>query len=214
MNLLKSIGKLGGIIICLFLFVACQKSPSASTVALSYYDLIIHQNTSSIVSLGMPNGTAETITSAIHDNLHHQIEENLSMNNLLTPDTDQINEIEASYLTALSKLNATATETPKDNSVWVTLSTPYIDTKAIDSTATHSALHEVDISQFTDQSLYLQALTNAYVPNLIKGYEEAKPSEKHHEAAFEFTYQNGMWLPADYEAFVSSLCNLVVSDSN
>lgn len=208
---MKSLKKIGILIICLFLVTSCQDSPSASHVALNYYDLIVHQNTSPIISLGMPKETADTIVATIHLNLHQQIKERLSMNQLISVDEEKITQVEEAYFAALAKLTATAEERQKGSRMYVTLSTPYIDTAAVDAAATQSALQEVDITDFTDQTLYLTELTNAYIPHLIEGYETCPVSSDYHEATFEFMLQNGIWLPLDYEAFVSSLCSLVVT---
>ena len=198
-------------ILGLLFFTACQKSPSASSIALNYYDLIIKQNTSDIISLGMPAETAEAITSHIKENLQTQISEKLCMNGRITIDQHKILQVQEAYLASLQKLQATASDQKEGDHYLVTLSTSYIDYAAIDEQATSAALKEVDISQFTDEVLYLTTLTDAYISYLIAGYQNATPSQTFNESTFIFTSQNGLWLPSDYDAFVAELCNLVSS---
>lgn len=196
-------------ILGLLLLTACQKSPSASSVALNYYELIIKQNASGIISLGMPDETAKAITSQIRENLNTQISEKLGMNGRISIDNSKINQVAEAYLTSLQKLHATATDRKKGDYYLVTLSTSYIDYAAIDEKATQQALKEVDIRQFSDEVLYLTTLTDAYISHLITGYQNAEPSETYNESTFMFTSQNGLWLPSDYDTFTSELCNLV-----
>ena len=205
------------LILGLIFLTACQKSPSASQIALSYYDLIIKQNTSDIISLGMPNDTAEAITSHIKENLHTQIAEKLCMNQRITIDDRKITQLEEAYLTSLQKLSRTASHQKEGENYLVTLSTTYIDYAAIDEIATEAALKEIDISQFTDEVLYLSDLTDAYISHLITGYQNAEPSTLSNTETFTFTSQNGLWLPADYDSFVAGICELVSTtnkDSN
>lgn len=200
-------------ILGLLLLSACQKSPSASNIALNYYDLIIKQNSSAIVSLGMSNETAEAIISQIKENLHTQISEKLSMDGRISVDNSKVTQIAEAYLASLQKLQVAASAQKEGNHYLVTLSTSHIDYTAIDKKATDAALKEVDISQFTDEVLYLSTLTDAYISYLITGYQSAEPSTTHNESTFVFTSQNGLWLPSDYDSFVTELCNLV-STSN
>ena len=210
----KQINSLRFIFILGLLFLtACQKSPSASHIALNYYELIIKQNTSDIVSLGMPNETAESITSHIKENLHTQITEKLCMDGRITVDNNKIMQVEEAYLASLQKLQATTSEKKEGNHYLVTLSTSYIDYAAIDEQAISSALSEVDISEFTDEILYLSTLTDAYISHLVFGYQNATPSEAYNESTFTFISQNGLWLPNDYDTFVTKLCNLVSAPS-
>lgn len=200
-------------ILGLLLLSACQKAPSASNIALNYYDLIIKQNSSAIVSLGMSTETAETIISQIKENLRTQISEKLSMDGRVGVDNSKVTQIADAYLASLQKLQVSASTQKEDNHYLVTLSTSHIDYTAIDKQATDAALKEVAISQFTDEVLYLSTLTNAYISHLITGYQNAEPSATYNESTFVFTSQNGLWLPSDYDFFVTELCNLV-STSN
>lgn len=197
------------LILGLLFLTACQKPSSASQIALCYYNLIIKQNTSDIVSLGIPIKTAEAISSHIKENLHTQITEKLCMNQRITIDDDRITQVEEAYLTSLQKLSAVASEQKEGKNYLVTLSTTYIDYTAIDETAIDEALKEIDISQFTDEVLYLSTLTEAYISHLITGYQNAEPSTSYSKETFKFTSQNGLYLPEDYDRFVTELCKLV-----
>ena len=200
-------------ILGVLLLPACQKSPSASHVALTYYELIIKQNTSDIISLGISDETAKAIATDIKENLHTQISEKLDMNGRISIANSKITQVEEAYLASLQKLHATASDQKEDDCSLVTLSTSYIDYAAIDEAATLEALNEVDIRQFSDQALYLSTLTDVYISYLVSGYQNAEPSKTYNESTFTFTLQNGLWLPDDYDAFTTELCNLV-STSN
>lgn len=197
------------LVLGLFLLSSCHKPPSPSWTALHYYELIVKQNTSDITSLGLSTETAHTILSHIKENLHTQISQKLSMNGRIQINSNRIAELEEAYLASLQKLHATASEQKEETYYLVTLSTSYIDYAAIDQWAIHEALTEVNISHFSDETLYLTTLTDAYISYLLIGYQNAEPASSYHEATFIFTLQNGLWLPNDYNTFVTTLCDLI-----
>lgn len=200
-------------ILGILLLPACQKSPAASHVALNYYELIIKQNASDIISLGISDETAKAVASDIKENLHTQISKKLGMNGRISINNSKITQVEDAYLASLQKLHATASDQKESDHYLVTLSTSYIDYAAIDENATYEALKEVDIRQFSDEVLYLSTLTDVYISHLISGYQNAEPSETYNESTFTFTLQNGLWIPDDYDAFTKEVCNLVSASS-
>ena len=201
------------ILILLLLSVGCCKQASATDVALSYYDLLIKQDSTQVTSLGMTQETAETILNNIHQTLRTQIKENLLPNNPIAITDEQITSIEDAYFKTLQKLNATATSKKKNKSYIVTLSSSYIDFNAINQSATDLALKEVDILKYSNQNTYLTDLTTAYISHLLEGYHNATPSQTTHEAEFVFTKQNGIWLPEDYQTFVNQIYSLISTSS-
>ncbi len=186
-------------------------SPSATDVALSYYTLLFKQDASQIISFNiMDEEMSQTFLNNLDTNLQTQIATELSMENRITPSKEQITSIKQAYLLLLSQLNCTATSKKEDNCYIVTLSSNCIDFNALSKQATTKALGEVNISNYKEHTTYLQDLLNAYVPYLLEVYHNAHPLEATQEAEFIFTKQNGLWLPEDYEAFLSTLCQLII----
>ena len=200
--------------ILLTFFTSCNKSPSPSEVALSYYNLIIKQDSQAIEALGMPSETATSMISELKENLTGQIADNLSIASSNQVSKEQLESIQAAYFNALHKLNATATFVQSGHSCEVTLSTTCLDFKALDEWATDHALAQVDILNYIDKDLYLTDLTSAYIDYLVESYENATPETTKNEATFTFTKQNGLWLPEDYESFITKLCELIISNNN
>lgn len=198
------------LLLCILIFcIGCHHTPNASEMSLGYYNLIIKQDPSVMISFGMPEDTAATIIVQIHETLKTEIKEELSMAEHLTIDDTQIESIESAYLSALQKLNATATAKKSGKAYTITLSTTYMDFTQIDEEATALALKEVDISHYTDEKAYLSDLTTAYIHHLTLLYDSSEPTEETNQADFTFIKQNGLWLPEDNETFITTLCNLV-----
>lgn len=182
-------------------------------MSLSYYNLIIKQNPSEMISFGMTEDTANTIINHIHETLKAKIKEDLSMAERITIDDTQIEAISSAYLSTLQQLNATSSATKNGKNYIVTLSTTYIDFTQIDENAIQLALKEIDLSHYTDEKMYLSDLTTSYINHLIKLYESATPSKETNQASFTFTKQNGLWLPEDNETFITTICSLVSKPS-
>ena len=199
------------LILGLFILSGCHESSlsSPSSTALYYYDLIIKQNISHTDLIGISTETAQTILSHIKDNLHTEISKKLSMNGRIEIDPNQIIALEEAYLASLQKLQATVSEEKQEKSYLVTLSTSYIDYNAIDQWAINEALADVNISDFLDETIYLNTLTDAYISYLLTGYQNAEPASPYHEFTSTFTLQNGLWLPDDLDEFIKTLCTLV-----
>ena len=195
--------------ILLVTLTSCNQHPSPSDVALSYYELLIKQNSSQMEALGMSKETADSITANIKENLTTQITQNLSSEAIPNLPEDQLLQLQTAYFKALSKLSATATHTKGNKMCEVTLSTPCIDFTQLNEKATNLALNEVNISEYNDKDLYLSHLTTAYIKYLTEAYENAAPEEISNTATFTFTKQNGIWLPKDYDSFATELCSLI-----
>ena len=204
---------LSAIVISIFLltfFANCSKTPAPSEIALSYYDLIIKQDSQGLEALGMPSETAASIIAELKENLTGQITNSLSIDSPTQVSKEQLESIQAAYFNALHKLNATATFVQSGHCCEVTLSTTCLDFKALNEWATDHALAQVDILNYIDKDLYLTDLTSTYIDYLVEAYENATPEASTNEATFTFTKRNGLWLPEDYEAFASKLCDLII----
>ncbi|MBQ1274632.1 MAG: hypothetical protein U0L26_13930 [Cellulosilyticum sp.] len=198
------------IYILLSSLLGCKQTPSASEVALGYYNLLIKQDSSNVISLGMSPQTAHIVISNLHTTLRNQIENQLSMNQLITLTDEQITTIENAYLSTLHQLNATAhSKRIGLNAYNVTLSSPSINFDEINQNAANKALKQVSILDYPNETTYLSNLTETYISYLIEGYTHAIPASHSSEASFIFTKQHGLWLPKNQEDFVSRVCNLV-----
>lgn len=192
------------IILCGCHFSSPNRS-SAKQVALDYFELIAHQNAEPLVALGMPQETADAILIHMNDSLSKQVKEQLSMNGKIAISDEAVNKIVSSYVSSLKKLTAIASENKTDTGYTVTLSTQYIDSPKIDEAAINKALAEIDMSTYSDQKEYLNELTSSYISFLSKGYDEASPSKEAASMDFNFTLQEGLYLPEDYAEFTTSL---------
>lgn len=193
------------------LLTGCHlSSPSASEVAQGYYSLLIKQDPSPMLSLEIMNEeTVYELLSNTSQNLKAQIATGLSMEGRITLSNEQIDTIEKAYFDLLSRLECTITSQKKRDQYIVTISSQCIDFSSITEEATQLALNDVNISKYAHHTDYLSHLSQAYIPHLVQGYAQATPLDITQEASFTFTKQHGLWLPSDYEAFLSGLCNLI-----
>lgn len=198
--------------ICLFLLTlllcSCgnaSKHSAADQVALGYYELMAHQNSSPLITLGMPEDTASCILESMKTSLFSQVQTQLSMDGKVTIEEKTANEIVEVYIASLQKLSATATKKQTEKGYIVTLTTNYIDYPAIDRAAIDAALTEIDISTYSDQAEYLSELTTSYITHLLEGYKKATPSTETVSHDFLFTKQSGLYLPENYSNFTTSL---------
>lgn len=196
-------------LLILISFTACHLKPHPSDFTLAYYTLITKQDPSSLIKLGMSEESATQLLSSMYDTFGQQIQATLSMSNRIEITPEQISSIQEAYFKALQDVSATVKEQKKDDYYIVTLSTTYIDTVAIDEAAINKSLATVDISQYKDQNKYLVDLTATYIPTLIAAYQAAIPSTETVSTEFIFTKQDGLYLPEDYETFITSLCQMV-----
>lgn len=199
------------LILSAVLFTGCFGRHSAADTALGYYDLILKQDASKLISIGMSSESASKILTDMHTALKTQIKKNLSMANRVEILDSQVDTVVAAYLSALQTLDASIISHPNGNSCEITLSTSYIDFSEIDTSASTLALKEVDHALYPDESQYLKHLVNAYLSHLIEGYQTATASKEQQTATFTFIKQDGLWLPEDYAHFTSTLCQMATS---
>lgn len=200
-----------------FLLVGCNSPRSADLVALDFYDLIVKQTTNdSLIELGFPKELGDQTTSHLEKTLQENIQSALTIDDSVAITQDQLEGLTTAYLEAIRKLKATALVISYEGSkkCTVELTTSYLDYKAIDENATQEALKMIDISTYTDENLYLKDLMNLYIEQLIKGYKAAIPSEDHkedHTKNFEFVLENKVWVPANYNQFLSTICTMIAA---
>lgn len=204
-----------------FLLMGCNSPRSADLVAIDFYDLIVKQTINdSLIELGFPKELGDQTTSHLEKTLEENIQSALTIDGSVAITSDQLKKLTDAYLLALKNLEATASVKPHKDSkkCTVALTTSYLDYKAIDENATKEALKMIDISTYTDENLYLKDLMNLYIEQLIKGYKEAIPSKdnpedntKDHTKDFEFVLENKVWVPANYNQFLSTICTMIAA---
>lgn len=190
-------------------FTACHVKPHPSDFTLAYYTLLTQQDSSAFIKLGMSEKSASKLLDGMYDSLNQQIQTTLSMSNRIEISPSQVTTLQDAYFKALQGVSATVKEQKKDDYYIVTLSTTYIDTIAIDQAAINKSLATVDISQYKDQNKYLADLAATYIPTLIAQYQTALPSTEVVSKDFIFTKQEGIFLPQDSKAFITTLCQMV-----
>lgn len=193
----------------LFVLTSCYHAPTSSEVALAYYNLIIKQDSTMLLSYGMSQETADTVLSNLHQNLKTEINEKLSLKHRITIEPTQVAAVENAYLSALHQLSPQITSQKTEKNYLVKVSTTCIDFNKLDQEAIACALEDVDVSNYIDDTLYLSDLSNAYIKHLIKTYNNALPCDTPQEAEFTFINQKGLWVPEDYTVFFDTLCKLV-----
>lgn len=197
------------LILCLLLLCSCRPEPSASDVALGYYHLITRQDASSLIALGMPEATADHILSEMQTSLAAQIHEQLTLDGQVIVSEEDTLAVLNAYCRSLHRLSPHITDEAATSGRTVRLTTHYIDAPAIDEAAISKALDVTNRADYASEEAYLTQLTRTYITALIKGFEEAIPSQTQLTQVYPFTLQDGLYLPQDYEAFTTGIFLLV-----
>ena len=190
-------------ILSLSIMTGCGKVEPADKVAQGFFDMIVHSDTTTIESVGIPedeiSGMKDLIRNAIKDNTKN----NFKMGGLSISDED-LDKIADAQLGSMSKIKATiTTESSDKQTAVVKIKTNYIKLTEADQKAGNDALAEVQAMGLTDQSEMSKIFVEKYVEKLVTEFNALEPVDDTVEKSFSFVIQTvqvggknkKMWVP-------------------
>ena len=201
-----------GLCLSLVLCVGCgREEPSAVDSVKIFYDLHIIRDTSEAGKLGMTDEDIAEALAAYDEALADTIRSDLYASGLEIDD-ESVAAICEARISALSRMNAEyeLTSENSDTAV-VTLSTTYFDEASLVEEAADAARKEADAQKFTEYKEYQTYILDAYIRNLVAGYEAVTPSTDRREVIVTCIIVDNTWLPEDLAALGSNLRLAVTS---
>ncbi|WP_315118395.1 DUF5105 domain-containing protein [uncultured Clostridium sp.] len=192
--------------------IGCSSKPkvAADETAKILFDFYIKGDQESLEKIKLSKDQIAEIAKIQKDETMKTLKNNFIVAGLKVSD-DQINEIYTARASALKKLSAETEIVSENNeSVDVKLKANYIDEVAIDEKAATDAVQEVEKLNITNQEEILNKLTDVYIKNLIKEYNNVQPSSDLKEQTFKFDIKEKIWMPQDMDAFSKGIANLVL----
>lgn len=195
-----------GLCLLLALCSGCGKvKPSAEDSVKIFYDLHIIRDTSEAEQLGMTEEDIANALAAYDEALAETIRFDLHASGLEIDD-ESIAAICEARISALSRMNAEYELTSENNdTAVVTLSTTYFDEASLVEEAADAARKEADTRKFTEYKEYQACILDAYIRNLLAGYNAVAPSEDRREVVVTCIIVDNIWLPEDVVALGSDL---------
>ncbi|ADF98159.1 putative lipoprotein [Clostridium botulinum F str. 230613] len=183
--------------------IGCSSKPKvgADETGKILFDFYIKGDQESLSKIKISKDQIEEISKMQKDKTISTIKTNLATAGLKVND-EQIKQIYAARVSALKKLSAKAEVVSQDDkSAQVKLKATHIDEVALDEKAATDAVEEVKKMNLTDRQEALNKATDIYIKNLIKSYENVKPSSDMKEQTFKFIIKRKDLDSRRYEKF-------------
>ncbi|AUM94225.1 TPA: DUF5105 domain-containing protein [Clostridium botulinum] len=190
--------------------IGCSSKPKvgADETAKILFDFYIKGDKESLSKIKISKEQTEEISKMQKDKTISTIKTNFTAEGLKISD-EQVNQIYAARVSALKKLSSkTEVVSQDDKSAQVKLKSTYIDEVALDKKAGMDAVEEVKKMNLTDRQEAINKAKDIYIKNLIKSYENVKPSSDMKEKTFKLTIKEKTWMPEDMKNFGESIVKL------
>ncbi|APF26255.1 DUF5105 domain-containing protein [Clostridium botulinum] len=190
--------------------MGCSSKPKvgADETAKILFDFYIKGDQESLSKIKISKEQTEEISKMQKDQTISTIKTNLTAAGLKVND-EQINKIYAARVSALKKLSAkTEVVSQDDKSAQVKVKATHINEVALDEKAATDAVEQVKKMNITDRQEAINKATGIYIQNLIKSYENVKPSSDMKEQTFKFTIKEKTWIPEDMKSFGAGIVKL------
>ncbi|MCR1974843.1 DUF5105 domain-containing protein [Clostridium sporogenes] len=190
--------------------IGCSSKPKvgADETAKILFDFYIKGDKESLSKIKISKDQIEEVSKMQKDKTISTIKTNFTAEGLKISD-EQVNQIYTARVSALKKLSSkTEVVSQDDKSAQVKLKATYIDEVALDKKAGMDAVEEVKKMNLTDRQEAINKATGIYIQNLIKSYENVKPSSDMKEKTFKLTIKEKTWMPEDMKNFGESIVKL------
>lgn len=194
----KSIGMLVVLLLIPAVLIGCGgpkvKSDESAKILFNFF---IKSDKSGVSKITSDQSAINKAEKAEKDEFNKEFKDGLLKQNLIIND-DQCNRVYTAYKNALKNVTVTskiASETSKESTV--SIKTNYIDLPAIAQKAQNDALAKVKAMQLTDVIKVREEFAKAYVDELEKDLNAAKPGAETKEKTFKFVLKDNNWLPED-----------------
>jgi len=199
---MRSIKKSIGILVVLLLIpavlIGCGgpkiKSDESAKILFNFF---IKSDKSGVSKITSDKSTIDKAEKAEKDEFNKEFKDGLLKQNFIIND-DQCNRVYTAYKNALKNITMTSkvsSEASKESTV--SIKTNYIDLPAVAQKAQNDALAKVKAMQLTDTIKIREEFAKAYIDELEKDLNAAKPGTATKEKTFKFVLKDNNWLPED-----------------
>ena len=197
-NIKKSIGMLVILLLIPAVLIGCGGPKiKADESAKILFNFFIKSDKSGVSKITSDQSTIDKAEKAQKDEFSRQFKDGLVKQNLIIND-DQCNRIYTAYKGALKNVTVTSKIASEDSKTsTVSIKTNYIDLPGIVQKAQNDTVAKVRAMQLTDTIKIRQEFVKAYVDELEKGLNAAKPGTGTKEKTFKFVLKDNNWLPED-----------------
>lgn len=190
--------------------IGCSSKPKvgADETTKILFDFYIKGDKESLSKIKISKEQTEEISKMQKDKTISTIKTNFTAEGLKISD-EQVNQIYAARVSALKKLSSkTEVVSQDDKSAQVKVKATHINEVALDEKAATDAVEQVKKMNITDRQEAINKAKDIYIKNLIKSYENVKPSSDMKEKTFKLTIKEKTWMPEDMKNFGESIVKL------
>lgn len=194
----KSIGILVALLLIPAVLIGCGGPKiKADESAKILFNFFVKSDKSGVSKITSDQSTIDKAEKSEKDEFNKQFKDGLLKQNLIVND-DQCNRVYTAYKNTLKNITVTSKVASEDSkSSTVSVKTNYIDLPAIAQKAQNDALAKVKAMQLTDILKVRQEFAKAYIDELEKDLNAAKPGTATKEKTFKFVLKDNNWLPED-----------------
>lgn len=194
----KSIGMLVVLLLIPAVLIGCGGPKiKADESAKILFNFFVKSDKSGVSKITSDQSTIDKAEKSQKDEFNKQFKDGLLKQSLIIND-DQCNRVYTAYKNALKNITVTSKVASEDSKTsTVSIKTNYIDLPAIAQKAQNDALAKVKAMKLTDVLKVRQEFARAYIDELEKGLNAAKPGTATKEKTFKFTLKDNNWLPED-----------------
>lgn len=199
---MRSIKKSIGILVVLLLIpavlIGCGgPKVKADESAKILFNFFVKSDKSGVSKITSDQSTIDKAEKSEKDEFNKQFKDGLLKQNLIIND-DQCNRVYTAYKNALKNITVTSKVASEDSKTsTVSIKTNYIDLPAIAQKSQNDALAKVKAMQLTDVLKLRSEFAKAYIDELEKDLNAAKPGTVTKEKTFKFVLKDNNWLPED-----------------
>lgn len=194
----KSIGILVALLLIPAVLIGCGgPKVKADESAKILFNFFVKSDKGGLSKITSDQSTIDKAEKSEKDQFNKQFKDGLLKQNLIIND-DQCNRVYTAYKNALKNITVTSKVASEDSKTsTVSIKTNYIDLPAIAQKAQNDALAKVKAMQLTDVLKLRSEFAKAYIDELEKDLNAAKPGTVTKEKTFKFVLKDNNWLPED-----------------
>lgn len=194
----KSIGMLIVLLLIPAVLIGCGGPKiKADESAKILFDFFVKSDKSGVSKITSDQSTIDKAEKSEKDAFNKQFKDQFLKQSIIITN-DQCNRVYTAYKNSLKNITVTSkivSESSKTSTV--SIKTNYIDLPAVAEKAQNDALAKVKAMQLTDTIKVRQEFAKAYIDELEKDLNAAKPGTATKEKSFKFVLNDNNWLPED-----------------
>lgn len=196
-NIKKSLGMIVILLLIPAMLIGCGgPKVKADESAKILFNFFIKGDKSDVSKIISDQSDINKAAKAEKDEFTKIFKDGFVKQNLIINDS-QCDRIYAAYQNALKKVTVTTKSSDESKTATVSIKTTYIELPSIAQKAQSDALAKVQAMQLTDVIKVRQEFAKAYIDELEKDLNAAKPTTATKEKSFKFVLKGNNWLPED-----------------